>query len=83
MTPLLTCKQFYEELSDYLDDKIDAALRVKLEQHLSDCPNCWVICDTTKKTIRVYKGMDPCSIPAEVHTRLMVALEKKIAKKGS
>ena len=81
--PLLTCKQFYEELSDYLDDKIDAALRAKLEQHLSDCPNCWVICDTTKKTIRVYKGMDPCSIPPEVHARLMVALEKKIAKKGS
>ena len=61
----------------------DAALRAKLEQHLSDCPNCWVICDTTKKTIRVYKGMDPCNIPAEVHSRLMIALEKKISKKGS
>ena len=80
MTPLLTCKQFFEELTDYLDDKIDAQLRLKLEQHLSDCPNCWVICDTTKKTIKVYKGMEPCTIPPEVHTRLMAALEKKAKK---
>jgi anti-sigma factor RsiW len=80
MTPLLTCKQFFEELTDYLDDKLDAQLRVKLEQHLSDCPNCWVICDTTKKTIKVYKGMEPCTIPPEIHTRLMAALEKKAKK---
>jgi anti-sigma factor RsiW len=82
MTPLLTCKQFFEELTDYLDDKIDVQLRTKLEQHLSDCPNCWVICDTTKKTIKVYKGMEPCTIPPEVHTRLMAALEKKRKKEG-
>ena len=77
---MLTCKQFYDELTDYLDDKIDAQLRVKLEQHLSDCPNCWVICDTTKKTIKVYKGMEPCTIPPEMHSRLMAALEKKAKK---
>ena len=53
MTPLLTCKQFLEELSDYLDEKTDPELRQKLEQHISDCPNCWVICDTTKKTIQI------------------------------
>jgi anti-sigma factor RsiW len=80
MTPLLTCRQFFEELTDYLDDKLDAQLRLKLEQHLSDCPNCWVICDTTKKTIKVYKGMEPCTIPPEIHTRLMAALEKKAKK---
>jgi len=79
---LLTCKQFFEELTDYLDDKIDGKLRAKLEQHLSDCPNCWVICDTTKKTIKVYKGMEPCTIPAEMHTRLMAALEKKRKKEA-
>ncbi len=79
---MLTCKQFFEELTDFLDDKIDGPLRVKLEQHLSDCPNCWVICDTTKKTIKVYKGMDVCTIPPEIHTRLMAALEKKRKKEG-
>jgi anti-sigma factor RsiW len=54
---LLTCKDFLSELSDYLDEKIDAELRAKLESHITECPNCWVIADTTRKTIQIYKGM--------------------------
>jgi hypothetical protein len=38
-----------------------------------------VILDTTKKTIEVYKGVQPQPIPAEVHARLMRAVEKKMA----
>lgn len=78
---MLTCKQFLEELSDYLDEKTDPELRQKLEQHISDCPNCWVICDTTKKTIKIYKGMDPVALAPEIHDRLMAALEQKMARK--
>lgn len=81
MTPLLTCKDFLAELSDYLDESIDAELRAKLERHITECPNCWVIADTTRKTIQIYKGMQPYPIPAEVETRLMSALEKKMAAK--
>jgi hypothetical protein len=40
-----------------------------------------VIADTTKKTIRIYKGMEPQPIPADVESRLMAALEKRIAAK--
>jgi len=78
---LLTCKQFLDELSDYLDEQTDAELRQKLENHINECPNCWVICDTTKKTIQIYKGMDPYPIPQDVHSRLMSALEHKMARK--
>jgi anti-sigma factor RsiW len=79
---LLTCKDFLSELSDYLDATIDAELRAKLERHITECPNCWVIADTTRKTIKIYKGMEPCAIPADVESRLMKALEKKMAAKG-
>jgi anti-sigma factor RsiW len=67
------------ELTDYLDERTDAELRAKLERHITECPNCWVIADTTKKTIQIYKGMEPYPIPAEVESRLMNALEKKMA----
>jgi anti-sigma factor RsiW len=79
MTPLLTCKEFLAELSDFLDEQTEAEIKAKLERHLSECPNCWVICDTTKKTISVYKGMKTCSIPEDVHSRLMAAVERKAA----
>ena len=80
--PLLTCKQFLQELSDYLEENVDPEVRARLEKHISECPNCYVICDTTKKTIRIYKGMDPHPIAPEVESRLMAALEKKMAAKA-
>lgn len=78
-THLLTCKDFLSELSAYLDEQIDPEMRAQLEKHVNECPNCWVVADTTKKTIKVFKGMDSCSIPESIHDRLMAALEKKIA----
>jgi anti-sigma factor RsiW len=80
--PLLTCKEFLQELTDYLDESVDAEVRAKLEQHITECPNCWVIADTTKKTVRIYKGMEPHPVPYEVESRLMAALEKKIAARA-
>jgi len=68
-------------LSDYLDESLDAEVRAKLEQHITECPNCWVIADTTKKTVKIYKGMEPYPIPNDVEARLMAALEKKMAAK--
>ena len=78
---MLTCKDFLNELSDYLDENIDAELRARLETHITECPNCWVIADTTRKTIKVYKGMEAHPVPPDVESRLMRALEKKIAAK--
>jgi len=78
---LLTCKDFLKELSDFLDESLDADIRAKLEHHMAECPNCWVIADTTRKTIQIYKGMDPFPIPSDVESRLMRALERKLAAK--
>ena len=81
--PLLTCKDFLRELSDYLDESLDAQIRARLEEHIAACPNCWVIADTTRKTVKIYKGMEPYPVPADVQDRLMVAIQRKIAEKGS
>jgi anti-sigma factor RsiW len=66
-------------LTDYLDESLDAEVREKLEKHIAECPNCWVICDTTRKTVEIYRGMDPYPISTEMHSRLIAAIEKKKA----
>ena len=76
---MLTCKDFLRELGDYLDENVEPAIRAKLEKHITECPNCWVVADTTKRTVHIYKGMDPYPIPNEVQSRLMQALERKLA----
>jgi len=78
---LISCKQFLEELNEYLDETAAAELRQELEAHLAACPNCWVICDTTRKTIQIYKGVDPYPMPEDVGARLRAALQKKVQPK--
>ena len=76
---MLTCKDFLNELSEYLDETVDQEIRAKLQKHVTECPNCWVVLDTTQKTIKVYKGMEPQQIPSDIHSRLMGALQRKLA----
>jgi hypothetical protein len=58
---LVTCKQFLQELNDYLDPNVDAITKIDLEAHVTQCPNCFVVVDTTMKTLQIYKGMEPQS----------------------
>jgi anti-sigma factor RsiW len=76
---LLTCKQFLQELNDYLDPNTDAEMKRRLESHVTECPNCFVIVDTTQRTLQIYKGIEPQSIPEDVKTRLLKALDRKMA----
>jgi anti-sigma factor RsiW len=68
-----------QELTDYLDEAVDIELRRRIEAHITECPNCFVILDTTRKTIQVYKGMQPQVLPDEVQARLLKALERRMA----
>jgi anti-sigma factor RsiW len=73
----MTCPQFLEELNDYLDDEVDAEMRSELERHLSKCPGCRVIRDTTRKTVRVFKGLEPYPISSQLESRLLRAIALK------
>jgi len=76
---LLTCKQFLQELNDFLDETTDQDMKLRLQKHVNECPNCFVIVDTTRRTLEVYKGMEPQAVPEHVKTRLWAALERKMA----
>jgi hypothetical protein len=78
---LLTCRQFLQELNDFLDETTDRDMKLRLQAHVNECPNCFVIVDTTRRTMEVYKGMEPQAIPENVKVRLWAALERKMAAK--
>lgn len=75
---LLTCDQFLQELSDYLDEDVREDVRRELEKHMAECPNCWVMVDTTKKTLNIYKKLEPDPLPEPLKTRLMQAIQTKL-----
>ena len=78
---MLTCKQFLGELNDFLDESVSEEMKADWQRHVNACPNCFVIVDTTKKTLQVFKGSEVKEIPPDVEARLMRALERKMAAK--
>jgi len=81
MTSLLTCKDFLNGLNDYLDETEDEEIKREVEQHISECPNCWVVLNTTQSTLKVFKGTEPQPIPEDVHNRLIERLQQRMAQK--
>ena len=79
---MITCKKLLAELSNYLDDEMDSALRLEFEFHLKACPECWVICDTTRMTIQIFRGNEPYPMPEDVKARLAAALHRKVAERS-
>ncbi len=79
---MLTCKQFLQELNGYLEKSLDPQELAELQRHVTECPNCFVVCDTTEKTLKVFKGMECRPVPKDIEGRLMAAIEKRMKDKG-
>lgn len=71
----ITCREFIENVSDYIDGAMEPDLLVKLEAHLAKCPDCWVQFDETKMTVEIFQNVECHPLPSDVHDRLMKTLE--------
>ena len=77
----MKCSEFLQELTNYLDGVLDDRTKSELEDHLAWCHNCYVVCDTTKKTIQIYKNTEVYDLPDELRTRLQQAIQAKCQAK--
>ena len=48
----MTCEQFVELVTDYLDDAMDAETIQRFEEHLTLCPGCVTYLDQIRETVR-------------------------------
>ncbi|MBI2682924.1 MAG: zf-HC2 domain-containing protein [Acidobacteriales bacterium] len=77
----MKCKDFLNELNDFLDGSLDPKLKAELEDHLVWCHHCYVVCDTTKKTIQIYRENDVYELPDPIRERLQTAIMQKCKAK--
>jgi hypothetical protein len=70
----VTCSEFLQELTDYLDNTMDQRTRAELEDHLQWCHNCYVVCNTTKRTIEIYRDSQLFELPDDLRNRLRTAI---------
>ena len=73
----MKCSDFLQELTNYLDGVMDDRTKSELEDHLSWCHNCYVVCDTTKKTIEIYRDSRLYELPDDLRDRLRSAIMAK------
>jgi anti-sigma factor RsiW len=66
-----------QELTGYLDGALDDRTKAELEDHLAWCHNCYVVCDTTKKTIEIYRDSQLYSLPETLRDKLRSAIMAK------
>ena len=73
----MTCAEFLKELNEFLDGDMDPKLKAELDTHLVWCHHCFVVCDTTKKTIKIYKESQVYELPEDTRIKLQNAILTK------
>jgi predicted anti-sigma-YlaC factor YlaD len=79
----VNCRGVVIEISEYLDGELDPALKIELELHISNCKDCRLVVDTTRKTIEIFCNSDPVALPVDVRHRLHEALAKRLERRPS
>jgi anti-sigma factor RsiW len=73
----VNCSDFLKELTDYLDGALDERTKTELDEHLAWCHDCFVICNTTQRTIEIYRDSELYELPDDLRLRLRSAIMQK------
>jgi anti-sigma factor RsiW len=65
------CREVVELVSEYLDNTLDAANRVRLEKHLLTCPPCTDYLAQMRTTLAIAGGLDKAPPSTEVQRELV------------
>jgi anti-sigma factor RsiW len=67
----LTCKEFVEWVTDYLEDKLPAEDRKRFDAHLAQCSGCPHYLEQMRETIRVAGQLTEESIEPQARRELL------------
>jgi len=72
-TTYLTCKELVELVTDYFEDALAPADRVRFEEHIMTCPPCRAHLEQMRRTLRVVGRVPTESISPEAEQSLLGA----------
>lgn len=73
----MKCEELLAVLNEYVDGTVDPGLCEEFEKHMAGCDPCKVVVDNIRKTITLYRGEQPCTLPEDFHRRLHAALRHR------
>ena len=72
----LTCKELTELITDYLEERLPPADRLRFEHHLSICDACVTYVDQMRTTIKALGSRPRVDIPSSMQPELLQAFRR-------
>ena len=78
---VVNCEQVWHEISNYLEDDVDASLRGAMDDHFRTCARCKSVLEGTRNVVQLYRDERLIEVPSGFSGRLerRLARESKIA----
>lgn len=76
----LSCEQFVELVTEYLEEALDPAERRQFEAHLAICPGCVTYLDQIRETIRQTGRICPDDLSPAARDHLLRAFDDWTAR---
>jgi predicted anti-sigma-YlaC factor YlaD len=71
--PDLTCREFVEIVTDYLEGRLPSYDRLRFEEHLLVCSGCTSYLEQMRETIRLTGALRESDVPAPAREELLEA----------
>jgi hypothetical protein len=75
----VNCEQVWREISNYIDEEVDAGLRFAMEEHFQTCKHCASVLAGTRNVVQLYGDERMLEVPAGFGRRLEKRLETQTA----
>ena len=79
---MFSCDDLRSALSDYLDGDLPNEIRVHLERHLHECRTCYVLYDSTRKTLRIVTDSGSFDLPESASEQFVRRTMERLKERG-
>lgn len=70
----MTCRQFVEIVTDYLEQQLDEARRLWTEEHLAECDACRAYLEQMRQTIAALRNLGDSTLDPAQRERILAAM---------
>jgi RNA polymerase sigma-70 factor (ECF subfamily) len=75
------CREYLENLCAFVDGEADDSVCREIEKHLADCPDCRIMVDTLRQTVRLCREGKEEHMPEALKARMEEMLARKWKEK--
>lgn len=75
----IDCLEVWRQISNYLDNEVEADLRAAMSAHFKDCAHCTAILDGTRNVVKLVGDGKAFDLPAAASRRMYAKLDQHLA----